>query len=373
MRLPNGYTRLEYIQSSGGQYIDSLFTPNNKTRIEVKFSWAGGSNGYLYGAVDSNNAKSVTATLSVNGGNWRFDGTYYSLKASANTIYSAVIDSSGVTINGTLNKYVGTVSSFTSPNTLFIFSGHNASGVSASYFVGKIYTFGIYDNGTLVRDFIPCKNASGDVGLYDIANGVFYENKGSSSFTAGAEIVPEYKIVDADELDSAIGATADAIREKTGDTAKIAWDASSGFASAIAAISSGGKVATGTFTISEGNTNRDGELFDLPQTITGLPFTPTRVIFFADLLEDMPQPYSQDYILYGDSQSGKCLLFDHSEYYDEDDYSWETWDIHTGGSSYGFLIEMKSYGFTIRATTDTSSASSFDWIQGHTYHYIAIG
>ena len=41
------------------------------------------------------------------------------------------------------------------------------------------------------------------------------------------------KIVDSAKLDSAISATANAIRSKTGSSAKIAWDESSGFSTAI--------------------------------------------------------------------------------------------------------------------------------------------
>lgn len=41
------------------------------------------------------------------------------------------------------------------------------------------------------------------------------------------------KLVDATQLDIALTATADAIREKTGDSSQISWDTTSGFADAI--------------------------------------------------------------------------------------------------------------------------------------------
>lgn len=372
MALPNGYTRLEYIKSSGEQYVDTGFTPNNNTSVEVEFMWTGSTATYLYGAVDSNNAKSFTATLSTTGGNWRFDGTAYKYTAKANTLYTAVMDSSGVTINGTLNKYAGIPSSFTAPCSLTIFAGKNASGTMASYFSGKVYYFKIYDNGTLVRDLIPCKNASGAVGLYDTVNGVFYANKGSGTFTAGPEIADEYKIVNATELDGALSAEANAIRAKTGATDKIPWNASTGFASAIAAISSGGKVATGTFTISAGSTNRARELIDFPQTITGLSFTPTRVIFFLDLSGNIPTPWESDTIMYGDSQSGKCYVVSQSEYDDDEGYTIEEYNFQAIGSSEGFLFNITSNGFTIKANNSTFAAYA-DWCGGCAYHYIALG
>lgn len=51
-----------------------------------------------------------------------------------------------------------------------------------------MYSCKIYDNETLVRDFVPCKNATGAVGLYDTVEGQFYANAGTGTFTAGPEI-----------------------------------------------------------------------------------------------------------------------------------------------------------------------------------------
>ena len=46
----------------------------------------------------------------------------------------------------------------------------------------------IWESDTRVRDFIPCKNPSGAVGLYDTVNGTFYGNSGTGTFAAGPEI-----------------------------------------------------------------------------------------------------------------------------------------------------------------------------------------
>lgn len=53
-----------------------------------------------------------------------------------------------------------------------------------------MYSCKIYDNETLVRNFVPCKNASGAVGLYDTVGAQFYANAGTGTFTAGPEILP---------------------------------------------------------------------------------------------------------------------------------------------------------------------------------------
>ena len=47
-------------------------------------------------------------------------------------------------------------------------------------------------------------------------------------------------VIDKAQLESAMTATANAIREKTGDSGKIAWDGSKGFADAVSGIEAGG-------------------------------------------------------------------------------------------------------------------------------------
>lgn len=69
------------------------------------------------------------------------------------------------------------------------------------------------------------------------------------------------KIVDAERLNGAMTASADAIRAKTGGTAEIPWDMDTGFAGAIGTIPTGGSdpviqplsvTANGTYTAPEG-------------------------------------------------------------------------------------------------------------------------
>ena len=58
----------------------------------------------------------------------------------------------------------------------------------------RIYSCQLYDNGTLVRDFVPCVNPYGEVGLYDKVTGGFFGNGGSGNLIAGPakEPLPMY-------------------------------------------------------------------------------------------------------------------------------------------------------------------------------------
>lgn len=47
-------------------------------------------------------------------------------------------------------------------------------------YIGKVYYFKMYDNGTLVRDFIPVvRNLDNKPGLYDKVTDTFFTNAGT--------------------------------------------------------------------------------------------------------------------------------------------------------------------------------------------------
>lgn len=74
---------------------------------------------------------------------------------------------------------------------MYLFAVNEAQTVR--YYAGaRIYSCQIYDNGTLVRDFVPCVDYSGEVGLYDLVNAVFYGSSGTGVFSAGSPLPEEY-------------------------------------------------------------------------------------------------------------------------------------------------------------------------------------
>lgn len=78
------------------------------------------------------------------------------------------------------------VQTFTSPLPLAIFACNSSDdGVVLNIGGMRVYSFKLYDNGTLIRDFIPCIKPSGEYGLYDVVNNQFYGNAGTGSFTGG--------------------------------------------------------------------------------------------------------------------------------------------------------------------------------------------
>lgn len=186
MSLPSGYKQLEYIQSSGTQYINSKFKANQDTRVVIDFEYISGD--VVFGAYDAAGANGFGLQAASN--KWyTYYGTsnaYSSTAVVANIRLVADVNKNVSTLNGAVLR-TATANTFSGANPLIIFGIYNASAPGFLTAL-KIYSCQIYDNGTLIRDFIPCKNASGVVGMWDDVNSVFYQNAGSGTFTSGPEI-----------------------------------------------------------------------------------------------------------------------------------------------------------------------------------------
>lgn len=195
-RLPDGYTELTYIQSSGTQYIDTGFKPNQDTRVVGDMQFLNNTSGNpasLFGYRQSQSTQRYEF--------FQYSGVIYSpYNASAGSSISLITNK--ITIDK--NKGITTVdgsnlsniayANFQCSGNLYLFALNNNGVATNERGDKRIYSCKIYNNDTLVRDFVPCKNSSGVIGLYDIVNGAFYQNAGTGTFTAGDEWKPSQQM-----------------------------------------------------------------------------------------------------------------------------------------------------------------------------------
>ena len=74
MALPSGYTQYEYIESSGTQYIDTGFKPNQDTRVVMKTQLtADASTSWVFGARNSNTDGTIGVFWYPNTNTWSAD------------------------------------------------------------------------------------------------------------------------------------------------------------------------------------------------------------------------------------------------------------------------------------------------------------
>ena len=169
--LPADYTKLDFIESDGTTYIDTGFKPNNNTRVVFEGYNNSTSSIWIFGAwkAVNNNMFCASALKTYN--------VCYGTEIWANATMPVGPISIDINKNAyTYNGVSGTLSeqTFSCDYTMYLFHINAAGTVSTGCFYGRIYSVKIYDNGTLVRDFIPAMNASGEAGLYDLKNDVWY-------------------------------------------------------------------------------------------------------------------------------------------------------------------------------------------------------
>lgn len=198
--LPSGYIELEYIQSSGTQYINTGFKPTGNTKVIIDFLTYNQSTtmqGIFGGRPDGNTRFQLFTGRSTS--SLQCDYKTFGALADPDTSISGlnlkervkISYSNQLFINDNLIKEVA-VQSFNTNTNAYLFAINNA-GTLQNYASMNLYSCEIYDNNVLIRNFIPCKNPDGVVGLYDSVNSQFYQNAGSGSFTAGPEIEQEDK------------------------------------------------------------------------------------------------------------------------------------------------------------------------------------
>lgn len=177
---------VEYIQSSGTQYIDTGFIPNQDTRVVMDFQWLGSGTQAMFGARTS--AASNTYGFLYNSGSFRSDYyTSYAQTWPGSSTARWQVDKNGrtTTFNGTSQSY--SAATFVSPNSLYLFAVNELGNIQFPSTM-RLYSCKVYDNGTLVRDYNPCLDASGVACLYDKVNKEYVYNAGTGAFTAGTSI-----------------------------------------------------------------------------------------------------------------------------------------------------------------------------------------
>lgn len=186
--LPSGYTQLEYIQSSGTQYVDTEFIPNQDSRIVYDCERLSAAASEHFFGIRTGNSAVAAFCFYIYSSGWRYAYNSATLTGTGPSTGRYVFDANKniANINGSA-AMTGTYAAFTAAASALLFAMRSTpSGLS--YGSHKLFTSKLYDNTTLIRDYIPCSNPSGVIGLYDLVNSKFYANAGTGAFTAGPEV-----------------------------------------------------------------------------------------------------------------------------------------------------------------------------------------
>lgn len=181
-QLPTEYQEVEYIQSSGTQYIDTGFVVNKSDSYVLEIDGLfpsqaqayQGCNGYMQFFVSSKYGISNESSISV--GNRDTVRIAYANQTATLTVNGSQAESKSWASYSGANVKLGVLRLGDTNNGWF-------SGGAAS---GTIYGYKVWKDEVLVLDCIPCYRKSDNIaGLYDLVNGVFYTNAGTGDFAKG--------------------------------------------------------------------------------------------------------------------------------------------------------------------------------------------
>ena len=183
--LPEGYLQLSYIQGSGTQYIDTGFKPNNNTRVVMDVASVAEGTFAFFGTRDTETTNAYIL--------WQLNSTSIRSDYGANQVQQTVdsTESRVVIDKHEASCMYGSISienessTFSCANNLLLFTTSTGGIVDERKASAKLYSCKIYDDDLLIRNFVPVKNDSDQVGLYDLIEEKFYANAGTGAF-AGA-------------------------------------------------------------------------------------------------------------------------------------------------------------------------------------------
>lgn len=188
--IPAAYTELEYIESTGTQYINTGISPTVNTGVEIKAVLTADNNTdkVLFGSrattgntrfwIDFDNSGSKHKIM------YGFGGYAEMVVYSLNTEYSIVFNKNGdkkVVINGTTYNVAYNFDA-TNSIPIYLFRANYTSPIPGSF---KVYYCRIYEGTSLIRNLIPAKrNSDNAIGMYDKVSGTFFTNAGTGEFIA---------------------------------------------------------------------------------------------------------------------------------------------------------------------------------------------
>ena len=206
--LPAAYRQVEWIQSTGTQYIDTGVAANSNTEFDVDFipynvintdahcifgSWNRTSSEYGYQLNIFKYSSSSSWVSSLGSSGYLFTGSVsaeyvYEAGMVSNTRLTCSLHNSTYSSSSGIQKQVRFYPNFPTVN-ITIWARNTEFGPD-QFSSARLYSLKLYSGTNKIRDFIPCYRISdGEIGLYDIVNDVFYTNQGTGTFYKGPDCI----------------------------------------------------------------------------------------------------------------------------------------------------------------------------------------
>jgi hypothetical protein len=191
---------LEYIMSTGTQFISTGFIPNNNTRVQMTLAMLNDVSGYLFGSHYTNEKEKQEDPDTYTYYSLQYDKGVFTMGYDQENTKTLTIEPTFNRITVDMNKNQLTVNGqsiqydakeFKMKNNMALLTYTKDGFFQTPCLSSFLYSCKIWDDGVLIRDYIPYQNKLGDVGLWDKVHSVFYGNFGTGKFIAGPIVKKE--------------------------------------------------------------------------------------------------------------------------------------------------------------------------------------
>lgn len=185
--LPKEYQQVEYLESTGRQYIDTNLAFNTLYTYDVSVSYNNLSETYAMGIVGAtcmyvgvdNTLFTTYSNNNINGDRLPYivgNRVNYVLKNGSQTIDTVEVSTHTITR--------------ISPRNVYLFALNFQTTNAAAWFgKTKMYYYKVMQGETVIQHFIPCyRKADNVAGMYDVVNDKFYTNAGTGNFIVGGNV-----------------------------------------------------------------------------------------------------------------------------------------------------------------------------------------
>ena len=188
---------VDYVESTGTQYIDMGFKPMQNHKFVIKFAYTDTTTGGIpfgYGAKDSKRAVYIARNL-IDGVDYMgfcFDEFMHRalrvrLGAPSTAIHEVKVANGVYSLDG-IEMVPRSVMTGTCLGNAYLFAMCRGwdSNTAGSFTKMRLYRCQVYNGATMVRDFCPVR--VGDVGcVYERFSDTIYQTKGTGTLTAGPD------------------------------------------------------------------------------------------------------------------------------------------------------------------------------------------
>ena len=195
--LPEGYIGLDFIESTGTQYVNTGVKCASNVAMQAKFYNARSASKHFMGARTAYQQNALGLSFQVENGSEGYCvawGSNVVQKLLGRSLTEGVGDrfhdftfgGQYLLLDGRFGNSAIADQSFASDLDIYAFTVNNGGTPHTQMSAIRIAGLKMYKNGSLVRDFIPVMPTNSLApGLYDLQNDVFYGNVGTGQFLAG--------------------------------------------------------------------------------------------------------------------------------------------------------------------------------------------